>query len=146
MAWEKKYDSPKYVLYKDALIDGLGKVGKYYSHLNEKPSFVLALSKALKLILISKMYTNATFIVLHLYYKLTYIKHSWSGPKDQAAEIEAGNPFVKDWKDEAKKIVERTISYLLLKTDYTDSCKIDVSVLYHSALYHSASNKYQKSC
>ena len=46
-AWEKKCDSPKYALYKDALTDGLEKVGKYYSHLNEKPSFVLALGKSL---------------------------------------------------------------------------------------------------
>jgi len=46
-AWEKKRDSPKYTLYKDMLNDGLEKVGKYYSRLNEKPSFVLALSKTL---------------------------------------------------------------------------------------------------
>jgi hypothetical protein len=44
-SWEKKRDSRKYALYKDALTDGLEKVGKYYSRLNEKPSFVLALSK-----------------------------------------------------------------------------------------------------
>ena len=46
MAWEKKRDNRKYALYKDALADGLEKVGKYYSHLDEKPSFVLALCKA----------------------------------------------------------------------------------------------------
>ena len=39
------------MLYKDALVDGLAKVGKYYSHLNEKPSFVLTLSKASKQIM-----------------------------------------------------------------------------------------------
>jgi hypothetical protein len=44
-AWEKKRDAPKYVLYRDALADGLAKVGKYYSKLDEKPSFVLALGK-----------------------------------------------------------------------------------------------------
>ena len=48
MAWEKKHNSPKYALYKDVLIDGLAKVGKYYSHLDEKPSFVFALGKASK--------------------------------------------------------------------------------------------------
>ena len=47
MAWETKRDSPKYVLYKDALADGLKKVGKYYSRLDEKPSFILALGKYL---------------------------------------------------------------------------------------------------
>ena len=45
-AWETKRDNPKYVLYKNALVDGLGKIGKYYSHLDEKPSTVLALGKS----------------------------------------------------------------------------------------------------
>ena len=49
MAWEKKHDSWKYTLYKDALTNDLEKVGKYYSCLDEKPSFVLALSKLLNL-------------------------------------------------------------------------------------------------
>ena len=42
-AWEKKQDVPKYALYRDALADGLAKIGKYYSKLDEKPAFVLAL-------------------------------------------------------------------------------------------------------
>lgn len=50
MAREKKQDSPKYALYKDAL-GGLKKLGRYYSLLDKKPSFVLALGKILKLIL-----------------------------------------------------------------------------------------------
>ena len=50
-----------------------------------------------------------TFIVLHLYYKLAYIGLSWGGPKEQATKIEAGNIDVKDWQDEAKKIVEKTV-------------------------------------
>jgi hypothetical protein len=45
--------------------------------------------------------------VLHPYYKLTYIKMSWGGPNEQAAEIDAGNPDVKYWKDEARKIVKK---------------------------------------
>lgn len=49
------------------------------------------------------------FIVLHPYYKLAYIGLSWGGPKEQAAEIEAGNVDAKDWKDKAKKIVEKTV-------------------------------------
>ena len=44
-AWEKKRDAPKYVLYKDTLMDGLEKLRKYYSWLDEKPSFILALGK-----------------------------------------------------------------------------------------------------
>jgi hypothetical protein len=45
MAWETKRDSVKYSLYKDALNDGLTKIGKYYSRLDQKPVFVLALGK-----------------------------------------------------------------------------------------------------
>jgi len=44
-AWEKKRGSPKYVLYKDALTDGLEKLQKYYSRLDEKPSFILVLGE-----------------------------------------------------------------------------------------------------
>ena len=44
-AWEKKHDTPKYVLYKPALTNGLEKLRKHYSRLDDKPSFVLALGK-----------------------------------------------------------------------------------------------------
>jgi hypothetical protein len=50
--------------------------------------------------------------VLHPYYKLAYIKLAWSGPDEQTAEIAAGNPNAKDWQDEARKIVERTVRFL----------------------------------
>jgi len=33
------------VLYKDAIDDGLGKLQKYYSRLDRKPTFILALGK-----------------------------------------------------------------------------------------------------
>jgi len=46
-AWEKKRDTPRFTLYKDALSDGLEKVRKYYSQLDEKPNFVLALGEFL---------------------------------------------------------------------------------------------------
>lgn len=45
MEWEKKCNSAKYALYGDALDDGLTKIGKYYSWLDEKPAFVLAHGK-----------------------------------------------------------------------------------------------------
>ena len=45
-AWEKKRDNPNYALYKDALCKGLEKIRKYYSRLDDKPSFVLALGKS----------------------------------------------------------------------------------------------------
>jgi hypothetical protein len=44
-AWEKKRGLPRFELYKRALTDGLEKLKKYYSRLDEKPSFVLALGK-----------------------------------------------------------------------------------------------------
>jgi hypothetical protein len=69
------------------------------------------------------------FAVLHPYYKLAYIKLSWGGPEEQAAEIDAGNLDAKDWHDEAKKIVERTVSYLFLNTKYHADLYKDVSVL-----------------
>jgi hypothetical protein len=77
----------------------------------------------------SEIDTNAIFVVLHPYYKLAYIKLQWGGPEEQAAEMAAGNYDAKDWHDEAKQIVERTVSCLFLSTQYhTDSYK-DVSVL-----------------
>jgi hypothetical protein len=47
--WEKKSANPKYRLYKNALADGLAKLGKYYSQLDDKPSFILALGKTFDL-------------------------------------------------------------------------------------------------
>lgn len=47
--------------------------------------------------------------VLHMYYKLTYIKLTWGGSDEQAAEITAGNANAKDWQDKAKQIVERMV-------------------------------------
>jgi hypothetical protein len=54
--WEKKSEDLKYVLYKDALADGLAKLGKYYSRLDEKPSFILALGKTFNLMSHSSMF------------------------------------------------------------------------------------------
>ena len=42
-AWEAKQDSNKFTLYKDAINDGLGKLQKYYSRIDSKPAFILAL-------------------------------------------------------------------------------------------------------
>ena len=55
-----------------------------------------------------------TLSVLHPYYKLAYIKLAWGDPDEQAAELAGGNPYVKDWQDEAKQIVERTVSSLII--------------------------------
>ena len=47
--------------------------------------------------------------MLHPYYKLAYIKIQWGGPEEKAAEIAAGNLDAKDWQDEARQIVEKTV-------------------------------------
>ena len=69
---------------------GLAKIGKYYTKFDEKPVFILAL-------------------VLHLYYKLDYIKMAWGGPEEKRKKLEAGNAFAKDWHDEVLKIIEATM-------------------------------------
>ena len=58
--------------------------------------------------------------MLHLYYKLAYIKLSWGGPKEKAAKIARGHLAAKDWHDEARKVVEDTVSSLVF--DATLQC------------------------
>jgi len=53
---------------------------------------------------------TSVFAVLHPYYKLGYIKLAWGGPEEQAAEVAAGNINAKDWQDEARQIIENTVS------------------------------------
>ena len=52
--------------------------------------------------------------MLHPYYKLAYIKLAWGGPVEQAAEIAAGNPDAKNWQADAKKVVEKTVSFIII--------------------------------
>jgi hypothetical protein len=90
-AWEDKRESERFTLYREAIRSGLGKLHKYYSRFDKKPSYILAL-------------------FLHPYYKLDYIKMAWGGPEEQAKERAAGNADAKDWQDEARKIIEKTVS------------------------------------
>jgi hypothetical protein len=60
-----------------------------------------------------KILTNV-FAVLHPYYKLAYIKLAWGGPEEQAAEVADGNIYAKDWQDEARQIIENTVSCIPL--------------------------------
>jgi hypothetical protein len=53
------------------------------------------------------------FPALHPYYKLAYIELAWGGAKEQEAEFEAGNFSAKNWQDEARKILEKTVSNIL---------------------------------
>jgi hypothetical protein len=64
----------------------------------------------------SRISANEIIKVLHPYYKLAYIKLAWGGPEEQAAEIAAGNRNAKDWQDEAKQIVERTVGCIQWQT------------------------------
>lgn len=89
-AWEAKRDDPQYTIYKDAINDGLAKLNKYYSRFDEKPSYVLAL-------------------ILHPYYKLSYIAHAWGGAEEEEAEFAAGNFNARNWQAEARKILENTV-------------------------------------
>ncbi|KAG6816320.1 hypothetical protein H0H87_007006 [Tephrocybe sp. NHM501043] len=89
-AWEKKKDDPHYTIYVNALEAGLKKIMKYYLLLDQKPAFVLAL-------------------LLHPYFKLNYIKMAWGGEEEQKAKRLKGNPHVKNWQDEAMKIVKQTM-------------------------------------
>ena len=50
MGWETKHDSPRYMLYKNAINCSLSKIGKYYSKFNEKPAYILALGMFILLI------------------------------------------------------------------------------------------------
>ncbi len=63
-------------------------------------SFVLVLCDVI-------MLTNC--LVLHLYYKLAYIKMAWGGAKEEKRECKAGNLDAKDWHDEALQIVQQTM-------------------------------------
>ena len=84
--------------------------------------------------------------VLHPYYKLAYIKLSWGGPEEQAAEIEQGNPLAKDWHDEAKKIVEKTVRYSVrYKWNALLISKPDGSVLQPASSHNPSASKPWKS-
>ena len=47
--------------------------------------------------------------VLHPYYKLDYIKMAWGGAEEQEQQLVAGDHNVKNWHDEALKVVEHAM-------------------------------------
>src|SRR6266545_7082563 len=88
--------------------------------LEKLESIILSLMKSLVLFWHSvsplhlfRATTNVIVEVLHPYYKLAYIKMAWDGPEERDAEIKAGNVHAKDWQDEARKIVEKTVSHFV---------------------------------
>jgi hypothetical protein len=49
-------------------------------------------------------------LALHPYFKLAYIEMTWGGAEEQEAKRAAGDPWAKNWKDEAMKVLERAVS------------------------------------
>jgi hypothetical protein len=107
-AWEDKKKLERFALYEDAIDAGLSKLQKYYSRIDTKPVFVLALGAFLYFSEYSL--SMSLIIVLHPYYKLDYIKLSWGGAEEQEMERLEGNLNAKNWQDEARKVVENTVS------------------------------------
>jgi len=108
--WEDKQNLDHFALYKDAIDARLSKLRKYYLRIDTKPVFILALGMFFVSPLASTLCLCLLIIVLHPYYKLNYIKLSWGGAEEQATERLEGNPWAKNWQDEALKVVEKTVS------------------------------------
>ena len=88
--------------------------------LERSESITLALMKSpvpcwhlVSLLRLFRATTDVIVEVLRPYYKLAYIKMAWGGPEEQEAEITAGNVHAKDWQDEARKIVEKTVGHFV---------------------------------
>jgi hypothetical protein len=56
-AWEGKRKAPRFLLYRDAVDAGLGKLRKYYSRIDSKPVFILSLSTVFPLPLSTPCFT-----------------------------------------------------------------------------------------
>jgi predicted metal-dependent enzyme (double-stranded beta helix superfamily) len=101
---------------------GLDKLKKYYTWFDEKPVNILVLGMSLRSIFTALIVPN-TSTVLHPHYKLGYIKMAWGAEEEQAAETAAGNPYAKNWQQEAETIVEQSVGDC-----YTIYASADVSI------------------
>jgi hypothetical protein len=109
--WEDKLEDSRFKIYHDALRDGLAKIRKYYCRFDEKPGYIISLGKcSIVLFIISDINVLS---VLHLYFKLDYIKLAWGGPEEQAAERAAGNLNARNWHTEAMEVIEAAVHLLL---------------------------------
>ena len=108
-AWEAKQKSGRFILYYDALSDGLNKLKKYYSRFDYKPVYVLALGNKSCHVHYHDILMRGT-AVLHPYYKMVYIKKMWGGDVEQQADQDAGNPYAINWQDMAERAVETAVS------------------------------------
>ena len=100
----------RFSTYRLAIQDGLDKLRKYYSRFDEKPAYILALSKLI-LSSLTQWRLMIVPIVLHPYYKLDYIQLAGGGEKEQEEERAAGNFAAKNWQDEALRIFEQTVRF-----------------------------------
>jgi hypothetical protein len=96
-------------------------------------SIILGLMKSLapfwrlvSLLSLFRATTDVIVKVLHPYYKLAYIKMAWGGPEEQDAEIKAGNVHAKDWQDEARKIVEKTVGHFVYEIAMPELTQTDL--------------------
>ncbi|KAF8680603.1 hypothetical protein AX14_004549 [Amanita brunnescens Koide BX004] len=86
-AWESKITDRRYTIFVRALKAGIDKLKKYYSQFDLKPAILINLA-------------------LHPYFKLDWILLNWGGSKEQEIERAKGNLNAKNWKDEARKVLE----------------------------------------
>jgi hypothetical protein len=49
-------------------------------------------------------------VALHPYFKLDWILLNWGGSKEQEIKHAKGNLNAKNWKDEARKVLEDLVS------------------------------------
>ena len=78
-------------------------------------------------------------LVLHLYYKLTYIKLACSGEEEKETECAAGNLNAKNWQDEACQVVEWAVSSQPLAWEWCwPTTQMEKKQL-HAAMTHTAS-------
>lgn len=111
-AWEKKARLPTYKAYHAALEDSIMKLRKYYNRFDDKGTFVM--SQGMLLLSVSELASDSHGgEALHPYFKLDYIGLMWEGRHDQEVQRRAGNPNAIDWQDEARKVVENVVCFIL---------------------------------
>ncbi|KIL55505.1 hypothetical protein M378DRAFT_182221 [Amanita muscaria Koide BX008] len=89
-AWELKLGDNRFKPYHAAISDGIEKIKKYYNKMDARPAYILSLAS-------------------HPWFKLDYFEHQWGGAKEQQEDIRNGNPYAKNWQDEARKVLEKTM-------------------------------------
>lgn len=102
--WDKKHKTLQYALYKDALSDGIKKLHKYYSQLDKKPSFVLALSEITSLVFRSKLMNTFQCSIL----TISSPTLNWHGvvQKSRLLKLQQGCSMKRTGKTRQKKLLK----------------------------------------